>query len=176
MRLRAMTMADIPAGLLLNQSAGWNQTAADWERFLVSKAVKRRSQQNARQVVGRVRRVFTACGFEKLDDIGPSAVHEFIAKLGREAIPTGNRNRAKKLGPATLNKYIRHTQQFMTHLQHHHSASSDLITRYDCAPPAWHQEGAAAAGALVQLLHGRRDGDAGSLQDFAGMPRQLAPQ
>jgi len=34
MRLRAMTMADIPAGLLLNQSAGWNQTAADWERFL----------------------------------------------------------------------------------------------------------------------------------------------
>src|SRR5437899_10973763 len=40
---------------------------ADWERFLVSKAVKRRSEQNARQVVGRVRRVLDACGFEKLD-------------------------------------------------------------------------------------------------------------
>jgi GNAT superfamily N-acetyltransferase len=29
-----MTMADIPAGLRLSQTAGWNQTAADWERFL----------------------------------------------------------------------------------------------------------------------------------------------
>lgn len=34
MRLRTMTMADISAGLRLNQVAGWNQTAADWDRFL----------------------------------------------------------------------------------------------------------------------------------------------
>ncbi len=34
MRLRAMTMMDVAAGVKLNQSAGWNQTTADWERFL----------------------------------------------------------------------------------------------------------------------------------------------
>ena len=34
MRLRVMTEHDIPAGLRLNTVAGWNQTAADWRRFL----------------------------------------------------------------------------------------------------------------------------------------------
>jgi GNAT superfamily N-acetyltransferase len=34
MHLRTMTKTDIPAGLRLNQTAGWNQTAADWNRFL----------------------------------------------------------------------------------------------------------------------------------------------
>ena len=34
MPLRTMTMADIPAGLRLKEIAGWNQTAADWKRFL----------------------------------------------------------------------------------------------------------------------------------------------
>lgn len=34
MRLRAMTMHDVAAGVRLNQMAGWNQTAADWQRFL----------------------------------------------------------------------------------------------------------------------------------------------
>jgi GNAT superfamily N-acetyltransferase len=34
MRLRTMTMTDIAAGLGLSKIAGWNQTAADWERFL----------------------------------------------------------------------------------------------------------------------------------------------
>jgi GNAT superfamily N-acetyltransferase len=29
-----MTKADIPAGMRLKEIAGWNQTAADWERFL----------------------------------------------------------------------------------------------------------------------------------------------
>jgi len=29
-----MTQADIPAGMRLKEIAGWNQTAADWERFL----------------------------------------------------------------------------------------------------------------------------------------------
>ncbi len=33
-RLRVMTSADIPAGMRLKEIAGWNQTAADWERFL----------------------------------------------------------------------------------------------------------------------------------------------
>jgi GNAT superfamily N-acetyltransferase len=33
-RLRTMTKADVPAGMRLKEIAGWNQTAADWERFL----------------------------------------------------------------------------------------------------------------------------------------------
>src|SRR5215470_16986887 len=34
MRLRMMHEQDVPAGLRLNTLAGWNQTAADWRRFL----------------------------------------------------------------------------------------------------------------------------------------------
>src|SRR5215831_17132113 len=36
MRLRVMTTNDIPGGVRLNTLAGWNQTEADWRRFLVS--------------------------------------------------------------------------------------------------------------------------------------------
>lgn len=34
MLLRTMTERDVPAGLRMNRLAGWNQTAADWHRFL----------------------------------------------------------------------------------------------------------------------------------------------
>ena len=34
MRIRVMNERDLPAGLRLNTLAGWNQTAADWHRFL----------------------------------------------------------------------------------------------------------------------------------------------
>ena len=34
MRIRVMTSADIPAGMRLKELAGWNQTEADWQRFL----------------------------------------------------------------------------------------------------------------------------------------------
>jgi GNAT superfamily N-acetyltransferase len=34
MDLRLMTWSDIPAGMRLKDIAGWNQTPADWERFL----------------------------------------------------------------------------------------------------------------------------------------------
>lgn len=33
---RAMTMADVPAGLSLCRAAGWNQTSRDWEHFLTA--------------------------------------------------------------------------------------------------------------------------------------------
>src|SRR5882672_9524967 len=36
MSLRIMTMADIPAGMRLKDLARWNQTPADWARFLRS--------------------------------------------------------------------------------------------------------------------------------------------
>ena len=35
-RLRTMTRTDIPGGMRLKEIAGWNQTAADWGRFLSS--------------------------------------------------------------------------------------------------------------------------------------------
>ncbi len=34
MTIRTMTMADIPHGMRFKEAAGWNQTEADWERFL----------------------------------------------------------------------------------------------------------------------------------------------
>ncbi len=34
MSLRLMTLADVPAGMRLKEIAGWNQTPADWLRFL----------------------------------------------------------------------------------------------------------------------------------------------
>ena len=33
-RVRGMTFEDLTLGLRLKQRAGWNQTAADWTRFL----------------------------------------------------------------------------------------------------------------------------------------------
>jgi len=33
-RIREMTVADMPFGMALKEQAGWNQTAADWRRFL----------------------------------------------------------------------------------------------------------------------------------------------
>lgn len=34
MEMRRMTRADIPGGMRLKDLAGWNQTSADWARFL----------------------------------------------------------------------------------------------------------------------------------------------
>ncbi|MGA2631729.1 MAG: GNAT family N-acetyltransferase [Terriglobia bacterium] len=34
MKIRLLTQSDIPAGMRLKDLAGWNQTPADWERFL----------------------------------------------------------------------------------------------------------------------------------------------
>ncbi len=34
LRVRPMSAADVPLGLRLRGQAGWNQTEADWRRFL----------------------------------------------------------------------------------------------------------------------------------------------
>jgi GNAT superfamily N-acetyltransferase len=34
LRIRGMTIADVPFGMYLKAQAGWNQTEADWQRFL----------------------------------------------------------------------------------------------------------------------------------------------
>ena len=39
-RVRGMTFEDLTLGLRLKQRAGWNQTAADWTRFLDRKSTR----------------------------------------------------------------------------------------------------------------------------------------
>ena len=60
MRLRGMTKADIPAGMRLKEIAGWNQTAADWQRFLDS------SPEGCfvAEIEGQVRGTVTTISFE----------------------------------------------------------------------------------------------------------------
>lgn len=60
MRLRTMTKHDIPAGLRLKELAGWNQTAADWNRFLDA------SPEGCfvAEVEGKVRGTATTISFE----------------------------------------------------------------------------------------------------------------
>jgi GNAT superfamily N-acetyltransferase len=52
MRIRVMTEQDIPAGLRLNTLSGWNQTSADWNRFLTSSPQGCFVTEDDRKVVG----------------------------------------------------------------------------------------------------------------------------
>jgi len=52
MRLRIMTEQDVPGGLRLNTLSGWNQTAADWRRFLENSPCGCFVMENDRKVVG----------------------------------------------------------------------------------------------------------------------------
>jgi GNAT superfamily N-acetyltransferase len=54
MFIRVMTERDLPAGLRLNTAAGWNQTAADWQRFLEHSARGCFVMEHDTQVVGTV--------------------------------------------------------------------------------------------------------------------------
>jgi GNAT superfamily N-acetyltransferase len=54
MLIRVMTEQDIPAGLRLNTVAGWNQTAADWQRFLDHNARGCFVMEHDTEVVGTV--------------------------------------------------------------------------------------------------------------------------
>jgi GNAT superfamily N-acetyltransferase len=54
MHLRAMTKADIPAGMRLKEIAGWNQTAADWKRFLEASPEGCFAAEEDRRVCGTV--------------------------------------------------------------------------------------------------------------------------
>jgi len=52
MRLRVMTKKDIPGGLRLNTVAGWNQTEADWTRFLSGSPAGCFVMEDGEKVVG----------------------------------------------------------------------------------------------------------------------------
>lgn len=99
MRLRAMIVEDVPAGVRLNQMAGWNQTASDWERFLtVSPRGCFVSELNG-QVCGTVTTIsfqnrFAWIGMVLVDPqyrgrgIGTDLLKRAIRHLDDEKIPT----------------------------------------------------------------------------------------
>ena len=52
MQIRVMTHQDIPGGVRLNTIIGWNQTAADWERFLAASPNGCFVMEDADKIVG----------------------------------------------------------------------------------------------------------------------------
>ena len=54
MKLRVMTMKDIPGGVRLNTLAGWNQTDADWSRFLFASPQGCFVMEDGAKVVGSI--------------------------------------------------------------------------------------------------------------------------
>src|SRR5215468_3367107 len=54
MKLRVMTMKDIPGGVRLNTLAGWNQTEADWSCFLLARPNGCFVMEDGQAVVGTV--------------------------------------------------------------------------------------------------------------------------
>jgi GNAT superfamily N-acetyltransferase len=52
MQLRVMTKTDVPGGVRLNTVVGWNQTEADWERFLTASLNGCFVMDDARKIAG----------------------------------------------------------------------------------------------------------------------------
>jgi GNAT superfamily N-acetyltransferase len=76
---RDMTMADIPAGLLLCRQAGWNQVARDWEIFLKLSPRGCRVATALGQVVGTVASISYQ---DRFSWIGMVLVHPDYRKQG----------------------------------------------------------------------------------------------
>jgi predicted N-acetyltransferase YhbS len=91
MRIRVMTKQDIPAGLRLNTLSGWNQTSADWKRFLVSSPRGCFVMEDANMVVGTAA---TICYENRFAWIGMVLVDPEYRKQG--------------IGTQLLNKTIEH--------------------------------------------------------------------
>jgi GNAT superfamily N-acetyltransferase len=90
---RAMTRADIPAGLALCRASGWNHTAEDWELLLARSGDGCRVAVLDRRVVGTATAVtyegrFAWIGMVLVDvtlrgrGIGRALLHEALARLG----------------------------------------------------------------------------------------------
>ena len=86
-----MTKQDIPAGLRLNTLSGWNQTSADWKRFLVSSPQGCFVMEDGNNVVGTAA---TICYENRFAWIGMVLVDPEYRKQG--------------IGTQLLNKTIEH--------------------------------------------------------------------
>src|SRR4029077_2999055 len=94
MHIRVMTEQDIPAGLRLNTLSGWNQTSADWERFLARSPQGCFVMEDGRKVVGTAA---TICYENRFAWIGMVLVDPEYRKQG--------------IGTQLLNKTIEHLDQ-----------------------------------------------------------------
>ena len=92
--IRVMTEGDLPSGMRLNTIAGWNQTEADWRRFLESSPVGCFVVEVAGQVAGTVA---TICYENR------------FAWIGMVLVDPDFRNRG--LGTHLLHKAIEHLDQ-----------------------------------------------------------------
>jgi ribosomal protein S18 acetylase RimI-like enzyme len=99
MHIRVMTEQDIPGGVRLNTIAGWNQTEADWNRFLASTAKGCFVMEDDGQIVGTAATIsyedrFAWIGMVLVDPdyrnrgIGTALLHRAIEYLDAAGIPT----------------------------------------------------------------------------------------
>jgi GNAT superfamily N-acetyltransferase len=99
MNLRTMTLQDIPAGQRIRQIAGWNQTDADWHRFLSASPEGCFVAEESGQVCGTVATIgyqnrFAWVGMVLVDPafrgrgIGTALLDRAIAYLDSVGIPS----------------------------------------------------------------------------------------
>ncbi|MBZ5564427.1 MAG: GNAT family N-acetyltransferase [Acidobacteriia bacterium] len=99
MKLRLMTLQDIPAGMRLKEIAGWNQMPADWERFLNASPDACFIAECEGRVVGTVTTIsyedrFSWIGMVLVDPdfrgrgIGTRLLEKAISHLDARGIPT----------------------------------------------------------------------------------------
>ena len=99
MRIREMTEQDIPGGVRLNTLSGWNQTSADWKRFLTSSPQGCFVMEDERKVIGTAATIcyqnrFAWIGMVLVDPeyrkqgIGTRLLKKAIEYLDHSGIPT----------------------------------------------------------------------------------------
>jgi GNAT superfamily N-acetyltransferase len=99
MRLRVMTEQDIPGGLRLNTLSGWNQTAADWRRFLENSPAGCFVVEHDAKIVGTATTIVYENRFAwismvlvdpeyRKQGIGTRLLHKAIQHLDDSSIPT----------------------------------------------------------------------------------------
>jgi GNAT superfamily N-acetyltransferase len=96
--IRPMTAADLPAGLRLSRQAGWNQLAADWQRFLdlqpdgcfVAEWAGNAAGTTVTSIFGSVAWVALVLVDESLRGcgIGTALLHHTLGFLDQRRVPT----------------------------------------------------------------------------------------
>jgi GNAT superfamily N-acetyltransferase len=99
MQIRVMTKQDVSGGVRLNTIVGWNQTEADWERFLDASSAGCFVMEDSGKIVGTAATLpyedrFAWIGMVLVDPdyrnrgIGTSLLHRAIEYLDGAGIPT----------------------------------------------------------------------------------------
>ena len=160
MRLRVMTEQDIPGGLRLNTLSGWNQTAADWHRFLESSPAGCFVVEHDAKIVGTATTIvyesrFAWIGMVLVDPeyrkqgIGTRLLHQAIQHLDDASVPT------MKLDATPLGKPLYTKLGFVTEYE----IERWLLKRPPNARPVSHPSTnlSMQATEIEQLLRGDRE-------------------